>query len=80
MQAAMQAFVDNSLSKTVNFPAGATVEEVAMAYKLAWKLGCKGITVYVTGSRQVVVLETNETAKRNRDGSMVRSSLSLKSS
>ena len=64
MQAAMQAFVDNSLSKTVNFPAGASVEEVAQAYKLAWKLGCKGITVYVTGSRQVVVLETKETAKK----------------
>jgi ribonucleoside-diphosphate reductase alpha chain len=68
MQAAMQAYVDNSLSKTVNFPAGATVEEVATAYQLAWKLGCKGITVYVTGSRQVVVLETNETAKKKVEG------------
>jgi len=63
MQAAMQAFVDNSLSKTVNFPAGATEDEVARTYQLAWKLGCKGITVYVTGSRQVVVLETKATAK-----------------
>jgi ribonucleoside-diphosphate reductase alpha chain len=61
MQAAMQAFVDNSLSKTVNFPANATEEEVASAYLLAWKLGCKGITVYVTGSRQKVVLETKAT-------------------
>lgn len=67
MQAAMQAFVDNSLSKTVNFPADATVEDVATAYKLAWKLGCKGITVYVTGSRQVVVLETKETAKKKAE-------------
>jgi ribonucleoside-diphosphate reductase alpha chain len=67
MQAAMQAFVDNSLSKTVNFPADASVEDVAMAYKLAWKLGCKGITVYVTGSRQVVVLETKETAKKKAE-------------
>jgi ribonucleoside-diphosphate reductase alpha chain len=64
MQAAMQAFVDNSLSKTVNFPPSATVEDVAMAYQLAWKLGCKGITVYVTGSRQVVVLETQQTARQ----------------
>ncbi len=63
MQGAMQAFIDNSLSKTINFPAGATEEEVATAYKLAWELGCKGITVYVTGSREVVVLETHETAK-----------------
>jgi len=64
MQAAMQAFVDNSLSKTVNFPAGATEEEVATAYQLAWSLGCKGITVYVTGSRQKVVLETKATARQ----------------
>jgi ribonucleoside-diphosphate reductase alpha chain len=67
MQGALQAFVDNSLSKTVNFPAGALVEDVATAYQLAWKLGCKGITVYVTGSRQVVVLETRATAKEKDD-------------
>ena len=63
MQAAMQAFVDNSLSKTINFPAGAREEEIATAYQLAWELGCKGITVYVTGSREKVVLETHGTAK-----------------
>lgn len=63
MQAALQAFVDNSLSKTVNFPVGATEEDVATAYRLAWELGCKGITVYVTGSRDKVVLETHATAK-----------------
>jgi ribonucleoside-diphosphate reductase alpha chain len=63
MQAAMQAFVDNSISKTINFPAAATEEDVANAYFLAWKLGCKGLTVYVAGSREKVVLETAETAK-----------------
>jgi len=62
MQAALQAFVDNSLSKTINFPSDATPEDVADAYMLAWKLGCKGITVYVTGSREQVVLETKSTA------------------
>lgn len=66
MQAALQAFVDNSLSKTVNFPADATEEDVSKAYKLAWELGCKGITVYVTGSRDVVVLETKATAKQKQ--------------
>jgi ribonucleoside-diphosphate reductase alpha chain len=61
MQGALQAFVDNSLSKTVNFPEEAMEEDVATAYQLAWELGCKGITVYVTGSRQKVVLETKAT-------------------
>lgn len=64
MQAALQAFVDNSLSKTVNFPETATEDDVAQAYLLAWELGCKGITVYVTGSREKVVLETKATADK----------------
>ena len=66
MQAALQAFVDNSLSKTVNFPAGATEDDVATAYQLAWNLGCKGITVYVTGSREKVVLETHATVGKKQ--------------
>jgi ribonucleoside-diphosphate reductase alpha chain len=69
MQAALQAFVDNSLSKTVNFPAGTKPDEVAAAYQLAWELGCKGITVYVTGSREKVVLETRSTAEKKTDTS-----------
>jgi len=63
MQAALQVFVDNSISKTINFPAHATPDDVAKAYKLAWQLGIKGLTVYVTGSRDKVVLETKATAK-----------------
>ena len=68
MQASLQAFVDNSLSKTCNFPADATETDVAEAYKMGWSLGCKGLTVYVTGSRKKVVLETKDTASDNEDG------------
>ncbi len=62
MQAAIQAFVDNSISKTCNFPPDANVEDVKNAYQLAWELGCKGLTVYVTGSRREVVLATRSVA------------------
>ncbi|MBN2471907.1 MAG: adenosylcobalamin-dependent ribonucleoside-diphosphate reductase [Anaerolineae bacterium] len=71
MQAALQAFVDNSISKTINMPSDATVEDVQAAYKLAWEQGCKGLTVYVTGSRQKVVLETNATKAAKVDDAEV---------
>jgi ribonucleoside-diphosphate reductase alpha chain len=67
MQAAMQRFVSNAISKTCNFPSSATPDDVAKAYLLAWELGCKGLTAYVAGSREKVVLETAETA-RSREG------------
>ena len=66
MQAALQRFVDSSISKTINFPATATEDDVARAYFQAWKLGCKGLTVYVTGTREKVVLETRETLEAKR--------------
>ncbi len=67
MQAALQAFVDNSISKTINFPNNAKEEDVANAYMHAWKLGCKGITVYLAGSREKEVLETNSAAAAKQE-------------
>ncbi len=61
MQAALQVWVDNSISKTIGLPATATKDDVAKIYRLAWELGCKGLTVYVAGSRDRVVLETQHT-------------------
>lgn len=57
MQAVMQKWIDNSISKTINFPPSAKPEDVAAAYTLGWELGLKGMTVYVEGSREQVVLE-----------------------
>ncbi len=67
MQASIQSFIDNSLSKTCNFSETATEEDVARVYMKAWKLGCKGITVYVSGSRKEIVLETKNVKEAEED-------------
>jgi ribonucleoside-diphosphate reductase alpha chain len=69
MQAAFQRFTDNAVSKTVNLPFEAEVEDVRGIYDLAWRLKCKGVTVFRYGSKPEQVLYIGEV--KTKDGKFV---------
>jgi ribonucleoside-diphosphate reductase alpha chain len=68
MQAVFQRFSDSAVSKTINLPESARVEDVQNAYLLAYDRGCKGITVYRDRSKPAQVLETQRPISPGRSG------------
>ncbi|MDE6859982.1 MAG: adenosylcobalamin-dependent ribonucleoside-diphosphate reductase [Duncaniella sp.] len=67
MQGAVQKWVDHSISVTINLPSDTTVELVNKLYLEAWKVGCKGCTIYRDGCRSGVLISVDENKKKDKE-------------
>ena len=77
VQAAIQKWVDSSISKTANAPADFTVEDTKRLYEQAFDLGCKGVTIYRDGSRDVQVLSTEDKKKNEEKEAVINAAPKL---
>jgi len=71
MQGRIQKWVDHSISVTINLPNNVDEELVGKLYEEAWKVGCKGVTVYRDGSRSGVLIATPDKKEEGKDGKTV---------
>jgi ribonucleoside-diphosphate reductase alpha chain len=64
MQSAWQKNIDNAITKTINMSASETIETVEKAYRLAWEMGCKGVTIYRDNSKLAQVIEFGDSSNK----------------
>lgn len=78
MQAAWQKWTDNAVSKTINFSHVATIDDVWEAYMSAWKMGCKGITIYRDGSKDYQILSVGTDQRKTNGQPIIQSKVKNK--